>query len=226
MSAYAQRFLLRARRTRWLNVVVVNLRFLIGFAFVPSGLKKLLYQPFTDPQSRGPFHEFLHAFYATGPFYQFVGAMQLAAALLLFTQRFATAGALLAMPTLTTILVLCWSTGVYPTAIVVTLMFLATAGLVLWDLEKWRGIFGSDRVEMQLRVAALSPVIDLKLWQGCGLAILALYLAVCALTGEIYRPRGLKPDALAFYIFPTMALLPIVTFIIDEARQRRSRAGR
>jgi hypothetical protein len=38
MSASVESLLLRARRARWLVVVVVNLRFLIGFAFVPSGL--------------------------------------------------------------------------------------------------------------------------------------------------------------------------------------------
>lgn len=216
--------LLRARRARWLNVVVVNLRFLIGFAFVPAGLKKLVHQPFTDPHNRGPFHDFLHAFYDTGPFYQFVGAMQLVVALLLFTQRFATVGALLAMPILTTILVFCWSTAVYPTATVVTLMCLGTAGLLLWDLQKWRGIFGSDRVEAQLRVAAIPPVIDLPLWQACGAAILALYLAVCVLTGEIYRPRRLEPGSPAFYIFPAMLLLPFITFAVDEMR-RRARAA-
>lgn len=226
MSASVESLLLRARRARWLNVVVVNLRFLIGFAFVPSGLKKLLHQRFTDPENSGPFHEFLHAFHATGHFYQFVGAMQLVVALLLFTQRFATVGALLAMPILTTILVFGWSTAVYPTATVVTLMFLATVGLLLWDLQKWRGIFGSDRVDTQIRITALPPVLDLKLWQGCGVAILALYLAVCALTGEIYRPRRFAPDSLAFYMFPTMLLLPIVTFVVDQVRHRRSRAER
>src|SRR5687767_12402704 len=95
------RLVQRARRTRWANVAIVNLRFLIGFAFIPSALKKVLDQPFTDPANRGPFHDFLHAFHATGWFYSFVGITQILAAVLLFTQRFATVGALIALPVLT-----------------------------------------------------------------------------------------------------------------------------
>src|SRR5688500_3998399 len=108
----------RARAARWSNLAVVNLRFLIGFAFVPAGLKKVLGQPFTDPHNTGAFHDFLHAFHATGFFYRFVGALQLTVALLLFTQRFARWGAYLALPIITAIMVFCWSTRVYPTATV------------------------------------------------------------------------------------------------------------
>lgn len=51
----------RAHAHRWLHLAVVNLRYLIGFAFVPAGLKKVLDQPFTDPANHGRFHDFLHA---------------------------------------------------------------------------------------------------------------------------------------------------------------------
>ena len=77
---------------RWSHLAVANLRILLGFAFVPAGLKKVLYQPFTDPQNTGAFHDFLYAFYATGAFYTFVGGIQLIIAVLLMTQTFATLG--------------------------------------------------------------------------------------------------------------------------------------
>lgn len=218
--------LIRAlRRRRWANLAVVNLRILIGFAFVPAGLKKLLDQPFTDPQNTGPFHEFLHAFYATGFFYQFVGVMQLTAAVLLCSQRFATLGALLALPILTAITVFCWSTAVYPTAIVATLMWSGIAGLLVWDVDKWRAIAAADDRDTQLTATRLPPVIDLTLWRNCGLAILGLYFAVCALSGGIYRPRGFEPSNPAFYLFPAMLALPILTFVIDR-RRHRSRSAR
>ncbi|HLL23075.1 MAG TPA: hypothetical protein VK427_13135, partial [Kofleriaceae bacterium] len=128
------------RRARWANLAVVNLRFLIGFAFLPAALKKISGQPFTDPSNQGRFHDFLHAFYATGWFYGFVGVMQLVAAVLLYTQRFALVGALVALPILTTITAFCWSTGVYPTASIATLMWLGTLGLLIWDHARLRGI--------------------------------------------------------------------------------------
>ena len=64
--AVVAKLLARMRAARWCNLCVVNLRFLIGFAFVPAALKKVLGQPFTDPTNHGPFHDFLHGFYATG----------------------------------------------------------------------------------------------------------------------------------------------------------------
>lgn len=216
-----QALVTRAQRRRGLHLLVVNLRILLAFALVPSGLKKVLGEPFTDPENTGAFHEFLHAFFATGAFYPFVGAMQLLAATLLFSQRFATAGALVLLPILTTILVFCWSTQVYFTATVVTLMFLATVGLVLWDVRKWRGVFASDERAHEIAVAPLPRLVDLGLWGRCGLAIFALYLVVTAATGEIYRPRGVELDNPAFYLFPALVLFPVVTWLIDRARYRR-----
>jgi hypothetical protein len=198
----------RAHGARWANLFAINLRFLIGFAFLPAGLKKVLGEPFTDPQSTGPFHDFLHAFHATGAFYRFVGVVQLAIAVLLLTQRFAAAGAVLALPVITAIMVFCWSTLVIPTATVVTLMFAAVVGLVAWDLDRWTRWPGAGR---------LSPAPPVsRAWQLCGAAILAVYLGACLATGEIYRPRGVRPDDLRFYIFPAIALLPVATYLLDR----------
>ena len=210
----------RARQIRWINVFVVNLRFLIGFAFIPSALKKLLDQPFTDPTNHGRFHDFLHAFHATGWFYSFVGAMQITAAALLFTQRFATLGALIALPILTAITAFCWSTQVYPTATIATLMWLGTIGLVLWDLDKWRGIVARDDRPHELRTTPIEARIDLTLWAYCGLAMFVVYLGSALIHGGVYRPRGIELDKPAFYVLPAVMLLPIVTFIIDRRRAR------
>src|SRR5688500_10123229 len=214
------RLVSRARRTRWVNVAVVNLRFLIGFAFLPSSLKKLLDQPFTDPANHGRFHDFLHAFHATGWFYSFVGAMQLTAATLLFTQRFATIGALIALPILSAITVFCWSTQVYPTASIATLMWLGTLGLVLWDIDKWRGVFMRDDRAAKVRIEPIAARIDLQLWARCGLAILFVYLGSALARGGVYRPRGIELDEPAFYVLPIVLLLPLITLVIDQRRVR------
>lgn len=207
-----------ARRARWVNVFVVNVRFLIAFAFVPAALKKVLDQPFTDPANHGPFHDFLHALRATGWFYQFVGIMQLVASTLLFTQRFATLGALLALPIITTITLFCWSTRVYPTASIATLMWLGTVGLVLWDIDKWRAVLTSDtRVDIE----PITSRIDMTLWTRCGIAMLALYLGSAIVRGGVYRPRGMELDNPYFYVMPAVMLLPIMTFVIDQRRQAR-----
>ncbi|HVK84584.1 MAG TPA: hypothetical protein VM513_10785 [Kofleriaceae bacterium] len=214
--------LARARRTRWVNVAVVNLRFLIGFAFVPAAMKKLLGQPFTDPTNHGLFHDFLHAFRATGWFYPFVGAMQLLAAVLLFTQRFATLGAAVALPILSAIMVFCWSTEVVPTASIATLMWLGTVGLLVWDLDRWRALFlPSDRVH-EVRVAPPTAPIDMTLWTRCGIAMLVVYVGSAIAYGGVYRPRGIELAEPAFYVMPAILLLPLITLVIDRRRARRA----
>jgi hypothetical protein len=201
-----------AHRQPALRGAVILLRYLIGFAFLPAGLKKVLGQPFTDPGNSGRFHDFLHAFHATGGFYRFVGAMQLLIAALLLTQRFALAGALLALPVLTAITVFCWSTAVYPTATVATLMMLGTVALVMWDLERWRG--------------AIAPAEPVGPWVIAGVAILATYLTATALNGAIYRPRGVELDNPAFYLLIAVPLSPVVTLIPVRRRARRRTPAR
>lgn len=216
----------RARRRRSLALLVVNLRIALAFALVPSGLKKVVGEPFTDPSNAGTFHVFLHAFFATGAFYTFVGAMQLLAATLLFSQRFATAGALLLLPILTAILVFCWSTQVWFTASVVTLMWLGNVGLVLWDAHKWRPVFAPDG-QPPPSAPAGAPQVDERLYAVAGLAILAFYLAVCAVSGEIYRPRGVELHDPRFYVFPALVLFPVGAWLVDRRRHRqRSAAAR
>ncbi len=203
----------RWRQRPGLHRLVATLRLMIGFAFIPAGLKKVLGQPFTDADRTGPFHDFLHAFYATGWFYNFVGALQLLIALLLMTQRFAGVGALFAVPVLTAITAFCWSTAVVPTAIVATLMLLGSVALVAWELPRLWPATG----------AAACARFDLQLWAGCGLAIIGLYLGLCLLRGEVYRPRRADPSDPAFYVMPLIALLPLVTWLVE--RRRLSRIG-
>jgi uncharacterized membrane protein YphA (DoxX/SURF4 family) len=212
----------RARTRRWLHIVVIVMRMLLGFAFLPAGLKKLLAEPFTDPSNVGTFHVFLHGFHDTGVFYRFVGALQLIAAVLLLTQRFASLGALLLTPILVAILVFCWSTGVIPTASVVTLMTFGLGLLLLWDIHRWRALFARPGETVQIALPTPHPSIDMRLWTMCGAAILVLYLVSTALAGEVYRPRGADWSNPSFVVLQVIAVLPIITFIVDYRRRHRT----
>lgn len=208
------------RGRRGAQLAVANLRIFIGFAFLPAGLKKLLGEPFTDPDKIGVFHDFLHAFHAAGPMYRLVGVVQLTAAILLLSQRFATLGAAILLPVLVAINALCWSSFGIPTIVVVTLMFFGTLGLLAWDWERWRAIFASERRDITIAIVPARPRIDWPLWERCGLAILLVYFAACALSGGVYRPRGAELGNPAFYLLPAIALFPVVTWLIDRARYR------
>jgi len=207
----------RARGWRWLGLVVVFLRILLGFAFVPAGLKKLLGQPFTDPSHHGPFHDFLHAFHATGGFYRFVGAVQLGVAVLLLGQQFA--GAVLMLPVLTVILVFCWSTAAVPTAVVVSSMWLGALGLCVWDLDRCSGLWRSPPL-----APLPPPAVRLGEWRLCGAAMLLAYLLACAIDGGVYRPRGAELGDPRFYVFPAIMLLPVLTLLVQLRPTRRGRS--
>ncbi len=210
------------RERRWSHLLVANLRILLGFAFVPAGLKKALGQPFTDPGNQGTFHEFLHAFHATGWFYAFVGGIQLVIAVLLMTQTFGTLGALMALPVLTCIMVFCWSTGVVPTAIVVTLMFFGVVALLVWDMDRWLTIVSPGY--QRLSPFDAHTLIDLTLWRACGTAILVFYGLACLVHGGVYRPKGMDLDATAFYALLLIPLFPVVTLIVEQRRRAHARS--
>ena len=203
----------RARERRGVYTSIIVLRMMIGFAFIPAGLKKLLGQPFTDPANTGVFHEFLHAFHATGLFYQFVGALQLTAAVLLITQRHATLGAALIAPILAAIFVLCWSTGVVPTAIVVTLMSVGLLALIFWDIQRWKALLGMPTPALP----AAHPVVKMRLWSRCGWLIVLLYFGNTAITGQVYRPMGAEWSNPSFIVLLITAILPVVTFALHSS---------
>lgn len=202
----------RLRDRRWANLAVTNLRILLGFAFLPAGLKKVLGQRFTEAANTGPFHEFLHAFYATGFLYRAVGAVQLVVAWLLMTQTYATLGAAVALPLFLFITVLCWSTGAYPTAVMTTLMMSGALALCLWEHEAFRPLLRTASSAQSVPAAEPASLLDRRLWQWCGQSIFALYLVSCALSGGVYRPRGADLGNPAFYTLVTIALMPLATW--------------
>ena len=215
-----------AHRSRgWWHLVVV-LRIVLGFAFVPSGLKKILGEPFTDPANIGVFHDFLHAFHGTGLLYRFVGVAQLVAALLLMTQFFGALGAMVFLPICAGILVLCWGTGAVPTAIVVSAMMVAVVFLLLWDLPLWSGLLrvapsrvGAAEGAGSAAVGRVPPQgIHLGIWSFCGASIFLLYLVSCWWAGEIYRPRGVDWQAPGFYILPFLVSLLGLAFFVERRR--------
>lgn len=135
---------LKLRHNRLLNLLVINLRYVIGFGFVPSGLIKVMDKPFTRIENVGVFYDFLDALYATGFYYNMVGFMQVFAAVLLITQRFSTVGAAVFLPIIFNITVLTLSTIGSFTPLIATLMLLGTISLLVWDQHKWINIFSPD----------------------------------------------------------------------------------
>ena len=83
------------RQNRKLSTVVLLLRYLLGFAFIPSGMKKILGERFTSIGLNDPIGFFFEGLYRSGYYWNFLGWGQLLAAFLLMTQRFSTIGNLI-----------------------------------------------------------------------------------------------------------------------------------
>jgi len=210
-----------ARKRRGTHIFVIVLRYLLGFAFLPAGLKKVLGQPFTDPAKTGAFHEFLHTFHDTGFFYHMVGGMQLLAAVLLLTQRYAVLGAMILAPILTAILVFCWSTQVIPTAVVVTLMFGGLLLLLLWDIERFRTFFSRAGAVVECHIPVPHPSLTTPVWERCGWLILVLYIGNTLVTGEVYRPMGAEWHDPSFWVLNIIAISPFGAAWIDRRLGKR-----
>jgi uncharacterized membrane protein YphA (DoxX/SURF4 family) len=115
-------------------------RILLAFAFLPSGLKKLLGERFTILGLESPVGFFFEALYRTGFYWNFLGLMQLLAAFLIVIPRTAILGALLYLPIIINIFVIVVSMGFTGTPYIAGLMLLANLYLLFWDYNKVRNI--------------------------------------------------------------------------------------
>jgi hypothetical protein len=129
------------RCNRHLNTFVILTRYLIGFAFVPSGLTKLLGERFTQMGIEEPVGFFFEALYRTGFYWNFLGLGQVFAAFLLMTQRFATAGAIIFFFIVVNVWLITVSMEFQGTWLITSLMMLATILLLIWDFHVWKFIF-------------------------------------------------------------------------------------
>src|SRR5580765_6145186 len=86
-----------------LRLFTVMVRVLLALAFVPSGLVKILGQPFTTLPVSDPVGYFFAGFFSAHGYYRFVGVAQWTAAALLLIPRTATLGALVYLPIITNI---------------------------------------------------------------------------------------------------------------------------
>ncbi|RZJ37063.1 MAG: DoxX family protein, partial [Chryseobacterium sp.] len=66
----------KLRNNRTLSLMIIGIRFLVGFAFIPSGLKKLLGERFTSIGTDNPIGYYFEAMYRTGFYWEFLGFCQ------------------------------------------------------------------------------------------------------------------------------------------------------
>lgn len=136
---------LRNNRTNlW---IIVHLRYLVGLAFFPSGMTKLIGHRFTQISTDSPIGYFFEALYQSGFYWNFLGFAQLAAGILLMTQRFALLGTLAFLAILTNVWLITISLSFKGTWIITSLMMIAVLILLIWDYKKLLPLVSSKKIQ-------------------------------------------------------------------------------
>ena len=123
-----------------LRVFTLITRVLLALAFVPSGLVKIMGEPFTTLPVTDPVGHFFAGFFSAPGYYQFVGVAQWVAGALLLVPRFATIGALIYLPIIVNIFAITLAIGpaFYGTRVVAGAMLIANVYLLCWDWDRWK----------------------------------------------------------------------------------------
>lgn len=125
-----------------LRVFAVCVRVLLALAFVPSGLVKIMAEPFTTLPVSDPVGYFFAGFFSAHGYYQFIGVAQWVAGGLLPIPRTATLGALLYLPIIVNIFAITVAIGpaFAGTRVVTGAMMAANVYLLCWDWDRWKQV--------------------------------------------------------------------------------------
>ncbi|MCQ9635906.1 DoxX family protein [Chryseobacterium sp. WG14] len=192
-------------RTNRINQwIIIHLRYLVGFAFLPSGLTKLIGNRFTRISTENPIGYFFEALYQSGFYWNFLGWAQVITGVLLMTQRYATLGVLVFFAILTNIWVITLSLSFSGTWIITSLMMLAVSILLIWDGHKLLPIFNYNKSGIVKEYPDPGPI-----WIIAGMiyafSFIVLYM-LDPLYGAVYEKWLVKVFAAAI----------LLTFIISN----------
>ena len=177
------------RSKSWINTFVILTRYLIGFAFIPSGLKKIMGERFTQISIDNPIGLFFEALYMSGAYWNFIGWAQVIAALLLMTQRFATLGAICFFFIVSNIWVITISLHFSGTWVITSLLLMAVIMLLAWDYHKLKYIFFGENYSFQ-PVPANMPTYN-RTWIITGFILFAWSIGGMLFLEQLPSPKRL-----------------------------------
>ena len=192
-----------------LAIFVWLTRFLLAFAFIPSGMKKVLGQRFTNIGIEHPIGFFFEALYRSGMYWNFIGWGQIFAALLLMTQRFSTLGNIIYFFIISNICFITLSMHFTGTWVITSLMLFASSCLLLWDANKLQYIFSNkeflnNRNDVNLPEASSS-------WQKSGFLLFTWSLAYVIIDQHISSSH-----LLCFLVFFVLIISTVLATLLVE----------
>ncbi|MCF2443528.1 DoxX family membrane protein [Dyadobacter sp. CY345] len=165
------------------QIFTIYLRYLIGGAFIFSGLGKLIGERFIPagsmqiPTEGMVIDVFFETLFRTGLWWRFIGFGQVLAGLLLVTQRWSTLGAILSLPISLNIFFITVSMDFRGTPIVTGLILLGNLWLLLWDYARLRILFYPNR-NIETVVMAPSDQLGVPvIWESLGLVIFIISIS-------------------------------------------------
>ncbi|WP_288445656.1 DoxX family membrane protein [uncultured Chryseobacterium sp.] len=191
--------------------IIIHLRYLVGSAFFPSGLIKLMGERFTRISTDHPIGYFFEALYQSGFYWNFLGLAQVTAGILLMTQRFATLGALMFLAILSNIWLITLSLSFAGTWIITSLMMVAVVILVIWDKHKLLPLFNYNKAIMVQEY----PDPDSQ-WGIAGVVYSISFIA-------LFMLNPLKGEAYEKWLSILIALIIAATFIISNYQAYKNR---
>jgi uncharacterized membrane protein YphA (DoxX/SURF4 family) len=189
--------------------IIIHLRYLVGFAFIPSGLIKLMGERFTAIQADNPIGYFFEALYQSGMYWNFLGGVQVIAGILLMTQRYATLGALMFFAILTNIWIITLSLSFNGTWIITSLMMIAIIILLVWDRHKLLPIIN--------QTSAMNDFPEpSRIWVNAGIIYTVCFILLCLL-------GNVNENIYAKWVSGILGLMVLATFVLSNYRAYRSR---
>lgn len=182
---------------------VIYLRYLIGGAFVYSGVGKAMGERFIPagslqlPPTGMTLDVFFETLYRTGVWWQFLGWGQLVAGFLLVTQRWSSLGAVAFFPISLNIFLITLSMDFHGTPLITGLIVLANMGLLGWDATRLRPLLLPNRDTNVLLQIKADQVGHPRYWEILGLLIFLtsisfgnranplLWFALCFVEGAV-----------------------------------------
>lgn len=204
----------RIRTFYKLNLLVWLTRYLLAFAFIPSGMKKVLGQRFTSIGTDNPIGYFFEALFRTGMYWNFLGWGQLIAAVLMTTQLFATLGNLIFFFIITNIFFITVSMHFTGTWLIALLMLFASTCLLLWDANRLQYIV-SKRGFLQISNDVTLPEAS-KIWQLSGILLFVESVSY-TLIDNVIMTNHLQ----LFFVFFIAIIMTVAVTVILEYRNRK-----
>ncbi|WP_138484481.1 DoxX family membrane protein [Dyadobacter bucti] len=171
------------RNKETFQILTIYLRYLIGGAFVFSGIGKLMGGRFIPagsmqiPIEGMALDVFFETLFRTGIWWRFLGFGQVFAGLLLVTQRWSTLGAILFFPISLNIFFITISMDFRGTPIVTGLVLLGNIWLLFWDHTRLKVLLYPNR-DVEITIVETSDQLGVpRIWETLGLLIFIISIS-------------------------------------------------